>query len=104
MDIVTLLKAEREKIAWELSGLNTAIQALSGSDTKQRRTRGRWHMSAAAKAKISASKKEWWAKRQGGGKVVSIIRKPRISTAGLARIRAATKARWGGGRQQRKKA
>jgi hypothetical protein len=93
MDIVTLLKAERDRIARQLSGLNTAIQALSESDTTQRRTRGRWHMSAAAKAKISATKKEWWAKRKGG-KVVSIARKSRISAAGLARIRAAQRARW----------
>jgi len=55
------------------------------------RTSYRWHMSAAARAKLAASKKAWWAKRKGQ-KVVSIPPKRRISAAGIARIRAAAKA------------
>jgi hypothetical protein len=55
MDVVTRLKVERDKVARQLSGLNTAIQAMSGLNTT-RPSHGPRHMSAAAKARISASK------------------------------------------------
>jgi hypothetical protein len=62
MDIIALLKAERDKVAQQLSGLNAALAAF-------------------AKAK--------------GQKVIPIkAGKRRISPAGLARIRAANRARW----------
>jgi hypothetical protein len=92
MDILAQLKAERDKAARQMNALDTAIRALSVLNTT-RTSRGRLHMSDAAKAKISASKKAWWAKRKGG-KVVSNARKSRISAAGLANIRAAQRARW----------
>ena len=72
--IFSTLRNERSRMAGQLNALDIAIRALSGNTTQP--PRGRWHMSAAAKAKISASKKAWWAKRKGG-KVVSIARKPR---------------------------
>ena len=100
MDIVTLLNAEREKVARQLNGLNTAIQALSGLNSAG--TAGPRTMSAASRAKISAAQKARWAK-QKGQKVVSInAGKRRISAAGLANIRAATKARWARWRRQKK--
>src|SRR5215467_16242901 len=89
MDIVTLLKAERDKVARQLSGLDTAIRALSGLNT-MRSARGPQRMSAAARAKISASQRARWAK-QKGQKVVPIqAGKPRISAAGLANITTGT--------------
>ncbi|PYV50915.1 MAG: hypothetical protein DMG96_36505 [Acidobacteria bacterium] len=92
MDIIAQLKAERDKAAQQVDALDTAIRALSGLNTT-RPSLGPRRMSAAAKAKISASKKAWWAKRKGGN-VVSIRPKRHISAAGLARIRAAQRARW----------
>jgi hypothetical protein len=92
MDIISLLKAERGKVARQLNGLDTAIRALSGLDSAGG-SRGPRRMSAAARAKISASQKARWA-RARGQKVVMMPKRRRISPAGLARIRAATKARW----------
>src|SRR6184192_650606 len=92
MDIIAQLKAERDKAAQQVSALDAAIKALSGLSSTGT-TRGRRTMSAAARARISASQKARWA-RVRGQKVVSIAPKRHISAAGLARIRAATRARW----------
>src|SRR5438874_9405139 len=100
MDIIALLKAERDKAAQQVNALDTAIKALSGLNSTGAK-RGRRTMSAAARARISASQKARWA-RARGEKVVSMTPKRRISPAGLARIRAATKARWARVRQQKK--
>jgi len=101
MDIIAQLKAERDKAARQVSALDTAIRALSGLNTTST-TRGPRRMSAAARARISASQKARWAK-QKGPKIVSIAGQRRISAAGLARIRAATKARWAKWRAQNKR-
>src|SRR5438094_7294857 len=94
MDIIAQLKAERDKAARQVNALDTAIRALSGMNSA-RRLHGPRKMSAAVRARISASQKARWAKVKGQRKVVSIAPKHRrISPAGLARIRAATKARW----------
>ena len=93
MEIISLLKAERDKASQQVNALDTAIRALSGMNSTGA-TRGRRTMSAAARARISASQKARWA-RARGQKVVSIgPKRRRISAAGLARIRAATRARW----------
>ena len=96
MNIISQLKIERDKAAQQVNALNMAIEALSGTTTS-RGSRGRRTMSAAARARISASQKARWAKARG--KVVSIAKSPKppkrhISAAGLANIRKATKARW----------
>ena len=92
MDIIAQLKIERDKAAQQVSALDMAIEALSG--TTSQGSRGRRTMSAAARARISASQKARWARTRG--KVVSIAKHPKrhISAAGLARTRAATRARW----------
>ncbi len=100
MEIISLLKAERDKAAQQANALDTAIRALSGMNSTGAR-RGRRTMSAAARARISASQKARWA-RTRGQKVVSIAPKRRISPAGLARIRAAARTRWAKVRQQKK--
>jgi len=92
MDIIAQLKAERDKAAQQVNALDTAIRALSGLNTTGA-VRGPRKMSAAARARISASQKARWA-RARGQRVVSIAPKRRISAAGLARIRAAQRARW----------
>ena len=92
MDIIALLKAERDKAAQQVNALDTAIRALSGLDSAGG-SHGPRKMSAAARARISAAQKARWA-RTRGRKVVSIAPKRRISAAGLANIRAAQRARW----------
>ena len=91
MDIIALLKAERDKAAQQVNALDTAIRALSGLDSAGG-SHGPRKMSAAARARISASQKARWAKARSQ-KVVSIAKR-HISAAGLARIRAAQRARW----------
>ena len=81
MHILELLRAERDKVAQQVNALDTAIRALSGS-SNTRVSHGPRKMSAAARARISASQKARWA------------------AAGLARIRAANKARWAKWRRQ----
>src|SRR5207245_9243242 len=100
MEIISLLKAKRDKAEQQANALDTAIRALSGMNSTGA-TRGRRTMSAAARARISASQKARWA-RTRGQKVVSIAPKRRISPAGLARIRAAARTRWAKVRQQKK--
>src|SRR5205807_4880610 len=68
MDIIAQLKIERDKAAQQVNALDMAIDALSG--TTSRGSRGRRTMSAAARARISASQKARWARSRG--KVVSI--------------------------------
>ena len=93
MDIIEVLKAERDKAAQQVDALDTAIRALSGMNSA-RGLHGPRKMSAAARARISASQKARWA-RARGQKVVPIkASKRHISAAGLAQIRAANRARW----------
>src|SRR2546427_11757506 len=92
MDIIAQLRAERDKAAQQVNALDTAIRALSGMNSAPR-LHGPRKMSAAARARISASQKARWA-RTRGQTLVSISPKRHISAAGLANIRKATKARW----------
>jgi hypothetical protein len=61
MEIISQLKAERDKAAQQVNALDTAIKALSGLNSTEA-TRGRRTMSAAARARISASQKARWAR------------------------------------------
>ena len=92
MDIIAPVKAERDKAARQVNALDTAIRALSGMNSAPR-LHGPRKMSAAARARISASQKSRWA-RTRGQTLVSISPKRHISAAGLANIRKATRARW----------
>ncbi len=56
MDMIALLKAERDKVARQLNALDTAIRALRGLSST-RVSHGPRKMSAAARARISASQK-----------------------------------------------
>ena len=56
--IVNQLKQERDRVAEQLSGLNAALAALSGTnDTRRRGT-----LSAQARARIAAAQRKRWAK------------------------------------------
>src|SRR5205809_3937097 len=92
MDIIVLLKAERDKAAQQLNALDTAIRALSGMNST-RVSHGPRKMSAAARARIAAAQRARWAKVKGQQKIVSIAPKRHISAAGPARIRAANRTR-----------
>src|SRR5207253_11343053 len=92
MDIIAQLKAERDKAAQQVSALDTAIGALSGLNST-RAPRGRWTMSAAARARIAAAQRARCAKVKGQRKVVAIAPKRKISAAGPGRTRAAKKPR-----------
>src|SRR6184192_446588 len=88
MDIIALIKAERDKVARQLNGLNAALAAFAGT-YKTGSSRPRRKMSAAARARISAAQKARWAKAKGQKVFPIKAGKRRISAAGLARIRAA---------------
>jgi len=64
MDIIAQLKAERDKAAQQVDALDTAIRALSGMNSA-RRLHGPRKMTAAARARSSASQKAHWAKVKG---------------------------------------
>src|SRR5690242_16016888 len=93
MDIIALLKSEKDKVTRQLNGLNAALAAFAGT-YKTGSSRPRRNMSAAARARISAAQKARWAKTKGHKVLPIKAPKRHISAAGLARIRAATKARW----------
>ena len=93
MDIIAVLKSEKDKVTRQLNGLNAALAAFAGT-YKIGSSRPRRKMSAAARARISAAQKARWAKTKGQKVIPIKAGKRRISPAGLARIRAATKARW----------
>ena len=78
MDIIAQLKAERDKVAQQVNALDTGGNTRTPTD--ERRC-------------TSKNQKARWARAQGQ-KVVSIAPKRHISAPGLARIRAANRARW----------
>jgi hypothetical protein len=99
MDIISLLKAERDKVARQLNSLNAALAAFTGTYTST--TRPRRKMSAASRRKIAAAQRARWAK-QKNQKVIPIkTAKRRISPEGLAHIRAAAKKRWAKEKQKK---
>ena len=102
--IVTQLKQERAR-------LDQAISALEGSQTVRRpgrppksasapkvAQRGPRHMSAAARAKISAAAKARWAKIKAGSKKTGTAQKkaarPGMSAAARKKLSTLMKARW----------
>jgi hypothetical protein len=94
-NIVALVKAERDKVAHQLNGLNAALAAFAGVYGGEAKPRGRRKLSAKGLANIRAAQKVRWAKQKGtstdGSKSAP---KHRISEAGRARIAAAARARW----------
>lgn len=97
-NLVALLKAERDKVARQLNGLNSALAAFTGAygGADGARPRGRRQLSAKGLANIRAAQRARWAKQKSasadGSKAAP--RKRHISAAGRARIAAAARARW----------
>jgi len=96
-NIVALVKAERDKVARQLNGLNAALAAFAGvyGGSDGAKPRGRRKLSAKGLANIRAAQKARWAKqRRASTDSSKSAPKRRISAAGRARIAAAARARW----------
>jgi len=96
MDIITLLKSERDKVAQQLEGLNAALAAFAGTYTGGAgRPRRRRKLSTQGLANIRAAQKARWAKQRAASANSSrSTPKRRVSAAGRARIATAARARW----------
>jgi hypothetical protein len=93
MDIISLLKTERDKVARQLTGLNAALAAFG--ETYSTTSRPGHKLSAASRAKIGRAQKARWAKQKSGSNpVLKSVPKHHISPEGRARIAAAARARW----------
>src|SRR5205823_487852 len=84
-NIISLLKAERDKVVRQLSGLNAALSAFAGAygGTDRNKPRRKGKLSAKGLANIRAAQKARWAKqkaRSAGG--FKSAPKRRISAAG----------------------
>jgi hypothetical protein len=100
MNIMSLLKAERDKVARQLNGLNAALAAFGGTYSTTRRP-GR-KLSAASRAKIARAQKARWAKQKSSSNTVrKTTAKRHISPEGRARIAAAARARWAKAKQKK---
>ncbi|HEV2715763.1 MAG TPA: hypothetical protein VGU64_10905 [Terriglobales bacterium] len=105
MDMIALLRTERDKVARQLHGLNAALAAFAGTYTTGS-FRPRRQMSAAARARIAAAQKARWAKVRGEQKVVPIASKTgkrTMSAAARRKIAASKKAWWAARRRAQKK-
>ena len=105
MDILALLKAERDKVARQLEGLNAAVAAFAGTLSLGSGVRGRGRLSAAARAKIAAAQRARWARIKGRKSYKSGAqgtRKRTMSAAAKAKIAAAQRARWAKTKQRNK--
>jgi len=91
------LKAERDKAAQQLNGLNAALAAFAGAYGGRDGVRAprRRKLSAKGLANIRAAQKARWAKQKSASTASPKgAPKRRISVAGRARIAAAARARW----------
>jgi hypothetical protein len=93
MDIISLLKTERDKVTRQLNGLNAALAVFG--ETFSNTSRPRRKLSAASRAKIARAQKARWAKQKSSSSTVrKRAPKRHISPEGRARIAAAARARW----------
>ncbi len=60
--ILRQLKAERDRVAKQLSGMDAALRAFAGVYTDGQPIRKRRKMSAKSRAKIAAAQRRRWAK------------------------------------------
>jgi hypothetical protein len=103
--IVAELKSQRAR-------LDQAISALEGSGIRFARRRGRppkaasttgpqrWHMSAAARRRISEAMKKRWATRKGKSGPRKAKTRPAMSAAARKKLSALMKARWAARKQR----
>jgi len=65
VDIAAILRSERDRVARQLAGLESALSAFAGSYAGKSTGRGRGRLSAAARARIAAAQRARWAKIRG---------------------------------------
>ena len=99
MDIVAILRSERDRVARQLKRLNAALTAFAGSYVGNSSGRGRRRLNAAARARIAAAQRARWAKIKGRKSEASATAGARkgkrtMSAAAKAKIAAAQRARW----------
>ena len=101
MNILAAIRREKRKLEKrvgklqrELDGLTGAAKALGDAATAGYVTARKRVMSAAARAKISATMKRRWAKVRAGTEQLGKARKRVMSAAARAKISAAAKRRW----------
>ena len=89
--ILKQLKAERDRVAKQLSGLNAALTAFAnvygGSAIN-----GKRQISAAGRKRIAAAQRARWAKVRGKARVATPKRT--MSAASRRKIAAAQRSRW----------
>jgi hypothetical protein len=66
--IVRQLKAERDRVAKQLSGLEAALTAFASAYSGTKPSRKRRKMSAKSRAKIAAAQRARWAKYRKSAK------------------------------------
>ena len=98
-NILAALESQRTEVQRQLSQLDNAIQALSGTGTASgaRSSGGRRTMSAAGRRRIAEAQRARWAKfkaSSNGGGNSGGARKRTLSPAARRRIAAAQRARW----------
>ena len=95
--VLSELRAERNRTQHEIDNLDRAIRAIGGLSGKvTTRT-----ISAAGRARIAAAQRARWAKARRGRASKA---KRTLSAAGRERIAAAQRARWAKQRAEQKKA
>ena len=95
MNIISLLKSERDKLTRHLQGLNAALSAFSDEyrDGASRPRRKR-KLSAKALTNIRAAQKARRLRESAAKRTPKRTPQRHFSAAGLAKIRAAQRARW----------
>lgn len=96
MDVLRILKSERDILQKDLNKVDAAIKALGGGGGAGKRST----LSPAARARIAAAQRARWAKvhaNKGQKQNVVSMPKPKRKTMSLAarkKIAAAQRARW----------
>ena len=62
MDILKALKGEESKLLKKAQAIRAAIDMLDGNSGGKPTGRKKWHMSAAARARIAKAQRARWAK------------------------------------------
>ena len=62
MDILKALQGEESKLLKKAQAIRAAIDTLGGNSSGNPTGRKKWHMSAAARARIAKAQRARWAK------------------------------------------
>ena len=64
MDILKALQGEESKLLKKAQAIRAAMEILGGNNSGNRTGRKKWHMSAAARARISKAQRARWAAKR----------------------------------------